>query len=83
MQGSSVVERGPVTSAFNLIPFIEKDLGGFLLFKGHFVPFCFYFGLSSVFSLTRIFERADDAKGVLCSLLDVIGRTSYLGWEME
>lgn len=52
VQGSSVVERGPVPAAFNLIPFIEKDLGGFLLFKGHFVPFCFYFALSSVFSLT-------------------------------
>lgn len=52
MQGSSVVETGPVPSAFNLIPFVEKDLGGFVLFEGLFFlpppPFILAFPLSSL-----------------------------------
>lgn len=33
-----------------------------------FFFFCFSFGLPSVFHLDQLFERADGAKGVLCSL---------------
>lgn len=50
VQGSSVVKTGPVPSAFNLIPFVEKDLGVFVLFEGlfYFFPFILAFPLSSL-----------------------------------
>lgn len=69
-------------SAFHLIPFIKKDLGGGVLFEGPFVFFCFTFGLPSVFHLDQLFERADDAKGVLCSLFRR-DMGNLFGWEME
>lgn len=37
-----LLERGPVPSAaFQLTPFVEKDLGGVVLFEGPFVSFAF------------------------------------------
>lgn len=68
-------------SAFHLKPFIEKDLG-VVLFEGPFIFFCFSFGLPSVFHLDQLFERADDAKGVLCSLFRR-DMGNFFGWEME
>lgn len=74
---------GPVPSAFNLIPFVEKDLGVFVLFEGLFSFFPFYFGLSSVFTKTRYLKGQTMLKVYCAACLDVIWGTSYLGWEME
>lgn len=54
-------------SAFNLIPFVEKDSGDFFL-RVILFPFAFILAFPLSFHLDQIFEGADDAKGVLCSL---------------
>lgn len=85
MQGSSVVETGPVPSAFNLIPFVEKDLGVLFFLRVFFFLFSFpfYFGLSSVFTKTRYLKGQTMLKVYRAACLDVIWGTSHLGWEME
>lgn len=78
MQGSSVVETGPVPQLSTSYPLEKKDLGGFLLFEGlfFFSFFSFYFGLSSVFTKTRYLKGQTMLKVYRAACLDVIWGTS-------
>lgn len=85
LQGSSVVETGPVPQLSTPYPLEKKDLGVFVLFEGLFFSFLFfpfYFGLSSVFTKTRYLKGQTMLKVYRAACLDVIWGTSYLGWEM-